>query len=308
MTLSIRCLRGGLFEAEHAASACLVEGERVRWQVGPDVASFWRSACKPMQLATALECLPGLDLTDEELAVGAASHSGQAAHVEVVTRLLSRLELSADALQCGAHPPMHEPTARSVGKPTVLHNNCSGKHTFMLAASRAQGWDLDYRAPEHPLQRRNRARLDDWAGVTHGVAVDGCSVPTFHAPLSGQARAWARLAAEMADGTEAGRVGLAMSRQPFYMSGDGRLDLAVVTGASEALAVKVGAEGLFCIARPGSRQGIAVKVHTGNDAALAVAVKAVLGELGVALDGAWPWAEVRNVRKVLVGERVAKFN
>lgn len=305
MTLSIRCLRDGLFEAEHAASACLVEGDRVRWQVGVDIASFWRSACKPMQLATALECLPGIDFGDEELAVGAASHSGQRAHLEVVARLLSRLDLSPEGLQCGAHSPMHEPTAREVGKPTVLHNNCSGKHTFMLAASRAQGWDPDYRSPDHPLQRRNRARLDEWAGVTHRVAVDGCSVPTFHAPLSGQARAWARLAAEMAEATPAGRIGLAMSRQPFFMSGDGRLDLAVVTGARERLAVKVGAEGLFCIARPAARQGIAVKVHTGNDAALAVAVKAVLAELGVPLDGPWPWAEVRNVRKVLVGERVA---
>jgi L-asparaginase II len=225
-----------------------------------------------------------------------------------VRALLARLGLDAEALQCGAHPPMHEPSARALGTPTVLHNNCSGKHSFMLAASAAMGWPGDYRPVDHPLQARNRARLDAWGEVKHGVAIDGCSVPTFHAPLSAQARAWSRLAAEMAAGTAAGRVGLAMSRQPFYMSGAGRLDLAVVEGAPEPLAVKVGAEGLFCIARPAAGTGIAVKVHSGNNDALAVAVRAVLAELGVVLAGPWPWAEVRNVRRVVVGERVATWD
>ena len=305
MALWVQGLRGGLLETTHAVSAVAVEGERVRWSTGDDIASFWRSACKPMQLLTALEAIGDGEFDERELAVGAASHSGQPEHLAVVSRLLERFGLQAAALQCGPHAPMHEPSARALATPTNLHNNCSGKHTFMLAASRAMGADPDYRSPEHPLQLRNRARLEDWGGVRHGVAIDGCSVPTFHAPLSAQARAWARLAAEMADATPAGAVGWAMARQPFYTSGTGRLDLAVVSGAEEPLAVKVGAEGLFCIARPQSRQGIAVKVHTGSNDALAVAVRAVLRELGVGLRGDWPWSLVRNVRGVVVGERLA---
>jgi L-asparaginase II len=96
-----------------------------------------------------------------------------------------------------------------------------------------------------------------------------------------------------------------MHRQPWFMSGTSRLDLAVVEQAPEPLACKIGAEGLFCIAVPGRRMGIAVKAHTGSSDALAVGVRAVLAELGLPLSGPWPWAHLRNVREVEVGERVA---
>lgn len=312
MTLDIVCLRNGLPETRHAISAALVEAGTVRWAVGEDVGSFWRSAAKPFQLVTSLEALdPALvaGLSDRELALGAASHSAQPAHVALVTSLLSRFGLDAAALQCGAHPPAHEPSAKLVPEPTALHNNCSGKHTFMLAACAAQGWPRDYRPVDHPLQVQNRARLDALGGVAHGTAIDGCSVPTFHAPISAQARAWAALAGAMAEAPTSllGRVGWAMHREPFFMSGDERLDLAVVRGASEPLTVKVGAEGLFCIAFPARRQGLAVKVHSGNADVLAVAVRAVLAELGVTLAGEWPWAVVKNVRQVEVGARVARW-
>jgi len=300
--------RNGLVETVHPFSAVLVEGGTVRWARGPDVASFWRSASKPFQLYNSLRQLPadvvaGLD--DRTLSLGAASHNGEAGHTELVASLLARFGLAAEGLQCGAHLPMHEATSRTVVTPNNLHSNCSGKHTFMLAASHARGWDPDYRALAHPLQAGNHALIDEVAGVRHGTGVDGCSIPTFHALLSAQARAWSTLAAAMADGEGTlGRIGWAMHREPWLMSGTDRLDLAVVQQASAPLTVKIGAEGLFCVARPGARQGIAVKVHTGNTDALAVAVKAVLAELGVTLGGEWPWAIVKNIRGAEVGARV----
>lgn len=287
----------------------------MRWATGPDLASFWRSGCKPMQLITSLEQLPPAlvaALDDEDLAVGAASHSGQPVHVERVTALLARFGLDEAGLRCGAHWPMHEPSTHAllrVGQPCrAIHNNCSGKHTFMLAAATARGWDPDYLPLAHPLQQANLARLTAWMEHLPGTAVDGCGVPTFHAPLSAQARAFSRLAEAMATGEGlAARVGQAMARHPLYTSGEGRLDLRVVQGSTEPLAVKVGAEGLFCIARPDRRQGIAVKVHTGNGDALAVAVRAVLDEVapGLLAPVDWPFAEVRNVVGRVVGERRA---
>lgn len=316
MTGTVEQRRGGLLETLHPYSAALVEGETLRWSVGPDLASFWRSGCKAMQLLNSLEQLPpelvsGLD--DRDLALGAASHSGQAFHVERVQALLDRLGLRAEQLRCGAHSPMHEASARAllrVGeRPTVLHNNCSGKHTFMLAASVASGWPEDYLPREHPLQQRNLALLTDWMAFSPGVAVDGCGVPCFHAPLSAMARAFARYATEMADSPDglAGRIGWASHRHPEWMSGEGRLDLAVVRGAREPVTVKIGAEGLFLVAVPGRRWGIAVKVHTGNADGLAVAVRAVLDALapGMFTPAEWPWAEVRNVVGRVVGERRA---
>lgn len=300
--------RGGLVETEHPFALRYWEDGGVRLAVGDDVASFWRSASKPFQLANSLAQLAPevvAALSDRELALGTASHSGEPEHVDVVEALLARFGLSAERLQCGAHLPMHEATARATAEARVVHNNCSGKHTFMLAACLARGWDPDYRPLAHPLQAANHQLLDELAAVHHGTGVDGCSIPTFHGPLSGQARAWGALAHAMAD--DAGplaRVGWAMHRQPWFMSGTGRLDEAVVRQASEPLAVKIGAEGLFCVALPRRRAALAVKVLTGNTDALAVAVRWALLELGVRTFGEWPWAEVKNVRGVAVGDRV----
>lgn len=307
MSLRVEVCRGGLLETVHPVSAVLVEAGRVRWSVGEDLASFWRSASKPFQLWTSLEQLsPGAvaALDERQVAVGAASHNGEPGHVALVAGLLARFGLDESGLQCGAQLPSHEPSARAVPAALSVHNNCSGKHTFMLAACMARGWDLDYRPRSHPLQLANHARLDELGGVHHGVAVDGCSVPTFHAPLSAFARAWSTLAGAMADedGT-LGRIGLAMSREPWCMSGTNRLDLAVVQQLAEPVAVKIGAEGVFCVALPRRRAGVAVKVHSGNSDVLAVAVRAVLERVGVPPVGAWHWDAVKNVRGAVVGER-----
>ncbi len=314
--------RGGLTETLHPVSAALWADGAVRWSVGPDIASFWRSGCKALQLTSSLNNLPAeivAGLTEQELAIGAASHSAEPLHVERVVGLLDRFGLTEADLRCGAHRPMHEPSARALErkgeKPSQLHNNCSGKHTFMRAAARYSGWPADYRDPDHPLQRENLARMTEWMGEAPAVAVDGCGVPSFHGRLSAMARAVARLAEEMGTravpgtGTTA-RIGWAMHRNPRFMSGEGRLDLLVVEGATEPLTVKVGAEGLFTIALPDRQAGLVVKCHTGNDAALAVAVAAVLdrvypGILRADAVGGWSWGTVLNVVGVRVGDRRA---
>lgn len=314
--------RGGAVETVHPFSAVYhpYDGSPARaW--GPDVASHWRSSSKPVQLVASLSCLdPALvaALPAEDLAIGAASHSGEPVHVERVRDLLARFGLDERGLRCGAHPPMHEGAARALyaagGSPSVLHNNCSGKHSFMLAATVARGWDLDYLPAAHPLQRAVWARLDAWGGVAWRLAVDGCGVPTGHGPLSAQARTWAVLGAARrgrlapglaeADAALVARVLDAMAAHPRLMSGEGRLDERVVAASGGRLAVKVGAEGLFCVAAP--EGALAVKVHTGNGDALSVAVRASLDRFLPGwgrVDGAWPGEEVRNVAGLLVGER-----
>ena len=124
------------------------------------------------------------------------------------------------------------------------------------------------------------------------------------------ARAWAALARAMdtpgADPWERRlhRAGWAMATHPELTSGRGRLDLALVRHASEPLAVKIGAMGLFCIALPRRRMGLAVKVHSGSGEALPVAVEWALAQVapGVfARPAAWELALVRNVAGREVG-------
>jgi L-asparaginase II len=302
---------GTCVEAVHPWSAVAVCDGAVVWQAGPLLQTPWRSASKPMQLAVSWELLGDLPLTPEELAIGAASHSGEPEHVRWVQGLLTRLGLDEKDLRCGTHAPSHGSSAaailRAQGSYSAVHNNCSGKHTFMLAAAARQGWDLDYRAPQHPLQQAIRARIDAWTGHKTSVALDGCGVPTFCLPLDGLARAWARLAEAMddpLDTTRLGAIGRAMRDFPYLVSGTDRLDAAVMAAATEPMAVKVGAGGVFCIALPARRMGLAVKVHSGSMEALPVAVAETLR---LAAPGAWQQPEswrptlVRNVVGALAG-------
>ena len=316
-TLTVRQRRNGLVETVHPCSAVVVSGGKPRWSVGPDLSTFWRSSSKPLQLLVSLEQLPDdlVDaLADEDLALGAASHSGQAEHVSRVSSLLAQFGLTPEDLHCGGHWPTHDGSKKAMLAGghgySALHNNCSGKHAFMRAAAQARGWDPDYLPLSHSLQARNRAVIEEWGEVRTGIGVDGCGIPTFHAPLSSMARTFARLAAEMRDpGSRAGRIGRAMAAHPWFVSGDGRLDLAVTRASTEPIAGKIGAEGLFCIAVPGRDMGIAVKCHTGQDAALAVAVRAVCDEVapGLLAPESWPWAVVKNVVGREVGDREAFF-
>lgn len=303
-------------EAVHPWSAVAVQGGRIVWETGEPVATPWRSAAKPLQLATCLELLGDPSMQPEELAIGAASHSGQTVHVRWVREVLARLDVSERDLRCGTHPPSHLPSAEAVlregGAYGPVHNNCSGKHAFMLAASARHGWDLDYRPAEHPLQQRILARVQEWTACSPALALDGCGVPTFCLPLHGLARAWSVIAEAMADPldrTRLGPIGRAMREYPQLTSGIDRLDAAVMAQAAEPMAVKVGAGGVFCIALAQRKLGLAIKVHTGSMEALPAAVAETLR---LAAPGAWQppvdWKhlQVRNVAGALAGRFIVQ--
>lgn len=304
--------RGACVESVHPVSAVAVRDGEVVWSVGDDRVTTFRSASKPFQLACSLSVLGDPATSEDELAVGAASHSGEPRHITLVEGILARFGVSAGELKCGAHPPVYVPSAEAIlragGTFTDLHNNCSGKHAFMLAAAAHAGWSHDYRAFDHPLQRVVVERLTEWMHHAPDRAVDGCGVPTFIQPLSAVARAWWRVARAMSLvhqktandpwDVRLGRIGLAMCTRPDLSSGTDRLDLDVVSNARETMAVKVGAGGLFCIALPERGMSIAVKVHSGVSEALPALVA---WALKTAAPGAWdepdPWGlcVVRNV-------------
>jgi L-asparaginase II len=313
--------RGGHVEGAHPFAAVAVVDGKVLEPLGNPGATFLRSAAKPFQLAVSLTHTGDPEVAQSWLAVGAASHSAEPMHVALVEAILARFDLHPTVLRCAAHPPVHMPSAdaviRSGGQFSDLHNNCSGKHAWMLAACKHQGWPLQYLPPDHPLQVRNRAAVTAWTGEEPQLATDGCGVPTFRVTLRGAARAWSVVAAAMAGdfalgdvagsgmGQRLGAIGLAMAARPDVTSGTDRLDLLVVQGATEPMAVKIGAMGLFCLALPQRRMGIAVKIESGVGDVLGPAIECALARFAPESwlrPEPWPFSEVRNVAGKLVGD------
>jgi L-asparaginase II len=318
-TMKVVQTRGGIVESEHAVSAvrCDEHGE-VLGRIGDPMVTSWRSAAKPFQLEANLRVLESSfveELQDADLAVGAASHSGQPAHTDRVQSLLRRFELTQDHLYCGGHWPVHDRSARVLARnadePASIFNNCSGKHAYMAAAANALAEAEDYRDSDHPVQRSIRTLVDARIAphVIEKVGIDGCGVPTYGLELAGMATAWARLARSMKnrDGLLS-RIGWAMNAFPEMVSGEGRQDLAQIHGATSPIVTKVGAVGLSCIAVVEQGEGVVVKMRSGNNEARALAVQAVLNHWYDGLIGEgvmYAWEKIHNCVGTEVGHREA---
>ena len=133
----IDVLRGDTVESRHAGALAIVDASgAVHTALGDiDRPIFPRSAVKLLQ-ALPLVASGAADtfaLTDAELALACASHSGEPEHVSTAACVLAKLGLDAGALECGTQWPGREPVLRGMvargeqAKP--LHNNCSGKHS-----------------------------------------------------------------------------------------------------------------------------------------------------------------------------------
>ncbi len=289
-------MRGALVESVHAVVACAADstGHVVLAYGDVDALVYLRSAAKPFIAAAVVAsgAAERFGFDARELAVMAASHSGEPQHVAVVRGILAKLGLDLTALQCGAHAPAYEPAAAALAAagdvPTALHNNCSGKHAGILALCVHLGLDVrTYLAADHPAQRRIVAfcaRLLDEDPGRMPSAVDGCGIPVFATSLRRAARAFARfatlrdVAADDARALETVRA--AMLAQPHYVGGTDRFDSALLVASGGGIVGKAGAEGVHADALCERGLGLAVKVVDGTRRAVAPATVALLGELG----------------------------
>src|SRR5262245_39186326 len=278
----VEVLRGGRVESVHHGAAVLADeaGDVVAATGGPGLVTYLRSAAKPAQVLPLLMsgAAESFGFTDAEIAVMIGSHGGEAFHLEAVRSILARAGLDESALQCGAHAPFHRPSARALretgGEPTALHNNCSGKHAGMLALAAHLGAPVaTYLDAEHPVQRRIRdvlARLTGLESGSIGLAVDGCSAPTFAVPLRAAATLYARLMAPASLPADLGRVvdraAGAMRRHPEMVAGTGRLCTDLMRRGGDGLVAKIGAEGFYGLgyARGGRGYGLVIKIGDGD--------------------------------------------
>ncbi|MEJ2869632.1 asparaginase [Actinomycetospora sp. OC33-EN08] len=276
--MQVEVVRGGLVESVHEVSLVALDpaGDPFLTAGDPGWVVYGRSALKPAQTVAALRA--GADLTDVEVAIASASHSGEPVHLDAVTALLTRHGLSPDDLGCIPDLPlgvdaMHAYLAAG-GTATPLAMNCSGKHAAMLVAA---GGDPGYLDPEHPLQRGCRDALAELAGPVRAASTDGCGAPAFATTLADLARLPLALAGA-ADPVVA-RVAGAMRAYPHLVAGTGRLDTVLMDALPGAVA-KSGAEGVLVAALPDG-SAVAAKAADGAARALGPALLAVLDTAGI---------------------------
>ena len=277
-------------ETLHTGSIAIVDGNgRAMAGLGDPEQRFpLRSTIKSIQLLPLL--LDGLDdkfsLTDADLAVMMSSHSGEDMHVQRISGLLERFGLHASQLRCGSHPPRMESDRLQLlikgENPSVLHCNCSGKHTGMLAVCAENGWPLEtYLERDHPLQIRILKLIREFANIPADQkldwAIDGCSLPSYALSLRELARIFSRLARPETERKIEQRAGAPLLTQireaarghPEMIAGSERLDTRLMARYGDRLYTKTGADGMYAMALSPTTThphglGIAFKIADGD--------------------------------------------
>jgi L-asparaginase II len=335
--------RGKIIESLHNGAIAVVDatGKLVAWMGDPYAVTFLRSSAKPFQALPFLEQggQAAFGLTPREIALACASHSGTDEHVAVVHSMQMKAGISEADLLCGVHHPYDEATAEAMREskepPTPNRNNCSGKHTAMLAFTHLNqtgnsdsAETLTYIDPRHPIQQKilhTFAEMCDVPAKEIEIGIDGCSAPNFAIPLYNAALAYARLCDPQAGGVSGqARVDAchiitsAMMFNPDMVGGPGRFDTRLMEVSGGRLLVKGGAEGFQAIGiMPGGlypnspAHGVAFKISDGDQksrARPAVALE-ILRQLGALsqrdldmLAEFGPVSPVENLRRLVVGE------
>jgi len=335
--------RGNIVESVHYGSIAVVDanGKLISSYGDPKAVAFLRSSAKPFQVLPFVEHggVENFGFTPHELAFACASHEGSDLHVQTVEEIQKKVGIDEGNLQCGIHMPSDVDAFKSLivnGKqPTPNRNNCSGKHSAMLAYAKMRGLPLEnYLDLEHPIQQDILASFAEMCLLPVkeiGLGTDGCSAPNFAVPLYNAAFAFARLCDphELAEvrASACRKITSAMTTYPEMVSGYGEFDCELMKVGAGRVVCKRGAEGYQIIGLlPGALGpdspgiGIALKVSDGDASRMSLDLAhnnrvrpavtlEVLRQLGAlsskqeqALAAFGPGKSIKNHRGIVTGE------
>jgi L-asparaginase II len=279
--------RGRIVESMHYGAIAVVDTHgRLLYSYGdPQTVAFLRSSAKPFQVLPFVERggVEYFGFTPRELALSCASHETSQMHLDAVKALQEKIGIPESALQCGAHLPGDPEMLKKVIienlTPTANFNNCSGKHTAMLAHAKMRGLPLEtYLERDHPIQQDILTTFAEMCGMDRAkveLGTDGCSAPNFAVPLRNAALGFARLcdpaSLSKARADACRKITSAMTSYPEMVSGFGEFDCELMKVGDGKILTKRGAEGFQAIGLlPGAINGesrgigIAIKVSDGD--------------------------------------------
>lgn len=262
--------RGEALESIHYGSAVLLDshGEIITAHGDQQARFYPRSALKPLFAVAILRS--GLELTGEQIALAAASHSGSARHQQVAESTLEAAGLSVVDLRNSTDLP-YGGAERAAwlaegGTATQLAQNCSGKHAALLAMCQHNGWPTkNYLDADHPLAATLRGIVEELTDEQIlRVSTDGCGTEVYPLTLAALARGFAALSSAAPDTAE-GRVAAAMRAYPELVAGEGR-DVTALMRAVPGAVAKDGFEGIQAVGLADG-SSLAVKISDGSDRA-----------------------------------------
>ncbi len=255
--------RGSVVEATHFGSIAVVDstGKLLHSYGDPDTVAFLRSSAKPFQALPFVEQggVEYYNYTQAELALSCASHETAQMHLDTVLGMQKKIGIEESNLQCGPHLPADPAKLREVIvnniHPTANFNNCSGKHTSMLAFAKMRGLPLEnYLAFDHPIQQDILKTFSEMCGIEMdkvNLGIDGCSAPNFAVPLINAALGMARICdprdLSEARATACNKITAAMTTHSEMVSSYGEFDCELMKIGAGRIVTKRGAEGFQII-------------------------------------------------------------
>lgn len=286
--IQVELTRSAIESVHLVDAAIVIDGEVTATWGNAAAPVIPRSAIKSIQALPLLEsgAAEAFDVTDVELALAMASHSGEPEHIEAVEAWLHRLDLTRDDLECGVDRPIGLSAADEVLRSgrvfERIHNCCSGKHAGFLTVARHLGIDpTGYIEPNHPVQGLvvdAVASATELSFAEQIPGIDGCGIPTYSMPVSALARAIGSLTTPHDASRQ--RIVETGNAHPWWVSGTGRHEVTLIEASNEPMMLKTGAEGVFVAALNDRRMGIACKARDGATRAAEVAISWILHELG----------------------------
>jgi L-asparaginase II len=281
--------RGQVVESIHYGAIAVVDssGKTLTSYGDPQTVAFLRSSAKPFQVLPFVERggIEEVGFTHKELALACASHEGSDEHVRVAQSIQAKAGVDESHLQCGSHMPGDTEAYRQLIKenaqPTPNRNNCSGKHSTMLAQAKMRNLPLDtYLDFDHPIQQDILASFAEMCLLPSNQierGIDGCSAPNFAVPLFNSALAFARLcdSRELSE-TRASACRIitsAMTTYPEMISGHGEFDCELMKVGAGKIVCKRGAEGYQAI-------GLLPGAISPDSPGIGIAIKIMEGDLG----------------------------
>jgi L-asparaginase II len=291
-SLKVHVYRGHLIESVHFVDALVLDqqGQHVLEMGSYDEPIYPRSAIKMLQALSLIAsgAHEKFKLNAKQISVACSSHMGDELHTTEVMNWLGKMGLSESNLVCGAHEPYDKNAAIEIYKKNESfgrrHNNCSGKHSGLLATCLMLGFPIEgYHEHSHPLQVRLRKMISETCGesIDHTQwGIDGCGIPTYSMSLKAMATGMAQFAnPQFQWAQEAEVLKKAIALEPHYISGRECMNTDTIRATKGEILLKSGAEGVCCVVDLRKGYGMALKCHDGGARAVEAAALAILQKL-----------------------------